>query len=143
MKATVKQVPIRQRLSRWNLIRFQVLAWCSLRSIQVTNSDIDTLVLLAILGKTKLTILCEELIKTELSTGPKIKKCKGIDKEYKYIFDTKQSARNELGKMIGLGLVKREGKNKSNIKVWLNPEMDIHTEQNLLVNYQLLTIESD
>ena len=142
MKATVKQVPIRQRISRWGLIKFQVLSWCSLRNIQVTNSDLDTLVLLAVLGKTKLTAFCEELVKTESSTGPKIKKNKTTSKEYKYIFDSVQSARNDLAKLTEKGLIKREGRNKSNIQVWINPEMEIHTEANLLISYQLLCLDS-
>jgi len=142
MKASVQQVAIKQRISRWGLIRFQILAWCSLRNIQVTNSDLDALALLAILGKTKLTAFCEELVKTEASTGPKFKKNKGIDKEYKYIFDSCQSARNDLRKLAEKNLIKREGKNKSNIQVWINPEMNIHTEANLLINLQLLTLDS-
>ena len=139
----VTQIPIRQRVSRWNLIKFQILAWCSLRNIILTNADIDMLVLLALLGKVKLTQFCEELTKTEYSWGVRIKKCKGLDKEYKYIFDTCQSARNASSKVEELGLIKREGRNKSNIKVWINPEMDIHIEPNLLINYQILSVATD
>ena len=142
MKAIVTPVQIKQRLSRWGLIRFQILSWCALRNIQITNADLDMLVLLAIYGKTKLATFCEDLIKTEISTGPKIKKCKGTDKEYKYIFDSCQSARNALAKVYDLGLILRVGKNKSNINIWINPEMNIHTDPNLLVNYQLLCLDS-
>jgi len=142
MKASVQQVAIKQRISRWGLIRFQILAWCSLRNIQVTNSDLDALALLALMGKTKLTAFCEELVKTEASTGPKFKKNKGTNKEYKYIFDSCQSARNDLRKLAEKNLIKREGRNKSNIQVWINPEMDIHIDSNLLVNLQLLCLDS-
>jgi hypothetical protein len=62
--------------------------------------------------------------------------------EYKYIFDSCQSARNDLSKLAEKNLIKREGKNKSNIQVWINPEMDIHTGANLLINLQLLTLDS-
>jgi len=141
MKATVKPVQIKQRISRWGLIRYQILSWCALRGIQITNADLDMLVLLAILGKTKLSTFCEELIKTESSCGTKIKKYKGTEKEYKYIFDSCQSARNALSKMSELGLVSRKGRNKSNIQVWINPLMEIHTDANLLINYQLLCLD--
>jgi len=137
MTTKVKQVPIRQRVSRWNLIRFQILTWCFLRNIQVTNADIEALVLLSILGRTKLTSFCEQLCTTELNISHKHKR-----EDFKYIFNSKQSARNAMSKLHELGLIKREGKNKSNINLWLNPEMDIYTDQNLLINYQFLSIDT-
>lgn len=143
MKATVKQVEIKQRMTRWSLIRYQILTWCSLRNIQISNSDLDMLALLSVLGKTKLTVFCEELVKTELSTGPRVKKQKGKEKEYKFIFDSLQSARNACGKVCELGLIKKEGKNKSNIKIVLSPEIEIYTEPNLLINYKFLCLDAN
>jgi len=137
MTTKVKQVPIRQRVSRWNLIRFQILTWCFLHNIQITNVDIEALVLLSILGKTKLSSFCEQLCLTELNISHKHKR-----KDFKYIFNSKQSARNAISKLCELELIKRDSKNKSNIGLWLNPEMDIHTDQNLLINYQFLSIDT-
>lgn len=141
MKATVKQVPIKQRLSRWDLIRFQISTYCILRRIQITDADIDMLTLLAIVGKIELTAFCELLNKTELSLGPRVKKKSGKEVEYKYVFNSLQSARNAILKISKIGLIKQEG--KSHIKVELSHDIEIHTEANLLINYQFLCIASD
>lgn len=141
MTTTVKQISIKQRISRWNLIRIQILIWCSLRNIQISSADIDMLVLLSIIGKIKLTHFCEELTKTELSNITKIVKSK--EKEFKFIFNSLQSARNAVSKVSSLGLIKKEGKNKSNINIFINPEIELYIENNLLINYQFLSVDSN
>lgn len=140
MKINVKQIIKKHKLSRWELVRFQILIWCSLRHIQITNAILDMLALLAIIGKTEFTQFCEELTKTELSIGPRKKKSSGKEIEYKYIFNSLQSARNAILKSIEQGLILRE--HKKHI-IELNPLMDIIIENNLLYNFQLLTLESN
>ena len=99
MKAQVNQVLILQRLSRWELIRFQIQSHCILRHIQITDADLDMLTLLALHGQIELTQFCEQLIKTELSSGIRLKKKSGASKEYPFIFNSLQSARNAISKI--------------------------------------------
>jgi len=141
MKAVVKQIPLRQRISRWNSVKFQMITWCFLRNIQITNADLDLLVLLSIVGKTKLTKFCELLVNTNSSAGVKIKKHKGETKAFEHIFNSLQSARNAVDKLYELQLIKREGKNKSNLSVLINPEIEIYPDNNVLINYQFLCID--
>lgn len=141
MKAVVSQSLVRQRLDRWNLIRFQIGTYCLLHNIQVTSADLDLLVLLAIKGKTDLNGFCDLLANTKLSTGVRIKKQSGKAKEYTFIFNSAQSGRNATNKLAETGLIKREG--KSHIKIELSPEIHINTDSNLLLTYQLLCFDSN
>ena len=140
MNVSVKPVEIKNRISRWGLIRFQIQAWCSMRNIQISNSDLDMLSLLAVTEKTELNSFCDTLVKTELSTGPRIKKQNGREKEYKFVFNSSQSARNAISKMSDLGLIMKQG--KSHIKICINPAIEIFKDQNVLLTYKLLCIES-
>lgn len=141
MKATVKPVTIKQRLSRWNLIRFQINTYCILRNIKITNADLDMLALLSLLNTTSLSTFCELLTKTELSTGVRIKKQSGKETEYKYIFNSLQSARNAIARIIELGLIKSQG--KGNIKIQISSDIEVHTDLNLLINYQFLCLDTN
>ena len=139
MKVVVKQVVVKQRLSWWELIRYQIHTWCSFRHIQITNSDLELLSLLSLIGETDLTSFCIRLASTEPTTGVKVRRIQGRDKEFKYIFNSPQSARNAVAKLIKLKLIDRKG--KGNIKISLSKEIEVYTESNLLINYQLLSIE--
>jgi hypothetical protein len=140
MKIAVKQIVKKQRLSKWDLIRFQILVWCFLKNIQITDTLLDMLSLLCITGKVDQSRFCEELVRKERSSGIKIKKEDGKDKEYKYIFNSVQSARNAIGKAIDLNLISREHKQHD---IEINSELGIIIENNLLIDYQLLSIETD
>lgn len=140
MKATVKQISIKQRLDQWSMIRFQILIWCSLRNIRLTDSMLDMLALLSLMGKVDQTKFCEIVSSTKLSTGVRIKKIRGIEKEYVNIFNSSQSARNSIVKAIELGLIKKEHK-KHDIEI--SDNIEILNDTNLLINYQFLCIEAN
>ena len=91
--AIVNQVDKRVKMSGWQIVKYQILTHCYLYNIQVSESDLDCLTLLAMEGDQELTSFCN----------------KAHDKQ---IFSSTQSVRNCLTKSEKKGLIKKEGKNK-------------------------------
>lgn len=113
--------------------------WCSLRHIQVTQSVLDMLTLLSLTGRTEISKFCEDLTKTELFPGLKQKSFSGKEKLGGVVFKSTQSARNTIIKAIEQGLIIRIGRKH---QIEINPSMNVINDDNLLVNYQLLTLGS-
>ena len=119
--AIVNQVDKRVRMSGWQIVKYQILTHCYLYNIQVSESDLDCLTLLAIEGDQELTSFCN----------------KAHDKQ---IFSSTQSVRNCLTKSEKKGLIKKEGKNKK--KIFINPELKVHSQGNILLDFKFLSIAS-
>ena len=119
--AIVNQVDKRVRMSGWQIVKYQILTHCYLYNIQVSESDLDCLTLLAIEGDQELTTFCN----------------KAHDKQ---IFSSTQSVRNCLTKSEKKGLIKKEGKNKK--KIFINPELKVHSQGNILLDFKFLSIAS-
>ncbi len=109
--------------------------WSSLRHIQLTQSVLDMLTMLAISGRIEIANLCELLTNIEVK---KLKSFSGKERSTKGIFGSTQSARNTILKAIEQGLIIRKGKKH---QIEINPAMGINKEDNLLVNYQLLSVD--
>jgi hypothetical protein len=108
-------------MSGWQIVKYQILTHCYLYNIQVSESDLDCLTLLAIEGDQELTSFCN----------------KAHDKQ---IFSSTQSVRNCLTKSEKKGLIKKEGKNKK--KIFINPELKVHSTGNILLDFKFLSIAS-
>jgi hypothetical protein len=119
--AIVNQVDKRVKKSGWQIVKYQILTHCYLYNIQVSESDLDCLTLLAIEGDQELTSFCN----------------KAHDKQ---IFSSTQSVRNCLTKSEKKGLIKKEGKNKK--KIFINPELKVHSTGNILLDFKFLSIAS-
>ena len=119
--AIVNQVDKRVKMSGWQIVKYQILTHCYLYNIQVSESDLDCLTLLAIEGDQELTTFCN----------------KAHDKQ---IFSSTQSVRNCLTKSEKKGLIKKEGKNKK--KICINPELKVHSQGNILLDFKFLSIAS-
>ena len=119
--AIVNQVDKRVKMSGWQIVKYQILTHCYLYNIQVSESDLDCLTLLAIEGDQELTSFCN----------------KAHDKQ---IFSSTQSVRNCLTKSEKKGLIKKEGKNKK--KIFINPELKVHSTGNILLDFKFLSIAS-
>jgi len=119
--AIVNQVDKRVKMSGWQIVKYQILTHCYLYNIQVSESDLDCLTLLAIEGDQELTTFCN----------------KAHDKQ---IFSSTQSVRNCLTKSEKKGLIKKEGKNKK--KIFINPELKVHSQGNILLDFKFLSIAS-
>jgi hypothetical protein len=119
--AIVNQVDKRVKMSGWQIVKYQILTHCYLYNIQVSESDLDCLTLLAIEGDQELTSFCN----------------KAHDKQ---IYSSTQSVRNCLTKSEKKGLIKKEGKNKK--KIFINPELKVHSTGNILLDFKFLSIAS-
>jgi len=58
--AIVNQVDKRVKMSGWQIVKYQILTHCYLYNIQVSESDLDCLTLLAIEGDQELTSFCNK-----------------------------------------------------------------------------------
>jgi hypothetical protein len=119
--AIVNQVDKRVKLSNWQIVKYQILTHCYLYDIPVSDSDLNCLTLLAIMGEVELTSFCNKA-------------------HVMNIFSSEQSVRNCLTKVEKKSLIKKEGKNKK--KIYLHPEMKVHSKGSILLDYKFLSIET-
>jgi hypothetical protein len=121
MKAKVNQVEKKTTMSRWEIVKYQILTYCYLKNIQVSDSDLECLTLLSIKGESELTVFCAEVYA-------------------KNIFQSSQTVRNALTKAEKKNLILKDGRSKKRITI--NPAMNIQTDGNILLDYKFLALES-
>lgn len=109
------------RMGLYDIVRYQILAYCYVNRLQVTDSDLDCLTTLAIAGESDLTEFC--LLITE-----------------KRIFKSTQSVRNCLVKLERSGLINKEGKTKK--KIGVNPKLTVQTKGNILINHKFFHVDT-
>lgn len=119
--ALVNQVDKRVKMTRRDIVKFQLMTHCYLSNIPVSESDLECLTFLAMKGEQELTSFCN------MAHDEKI-------------FSSTQSVRNCLTKAEKKNLIKKEGKNKK--KIYINPDMKVHTTGNILLDYKFLSVET-
>jgi hypothetical protein len=119
--AVVNKVDKRVKTSRDLVIKYQILTYCFLNEIQISNSDLNCLAELAKKGRKELTSFCEYISK-------------------KGIFKSSQSCRNALAKAEKKKLIIKDGSNKKTI--YLNQDINVQTEGTILLDYKILGIET-
>ena len=107
----------KQDMSREQMIRFQILVYCHLQSIELTRDELKCLTHLGVLGISDLNYLCSDLVTTR-------------------IYTSSSSARNAVGRLESKGLVHKDGKNKK--KVMLSPDMRVQCDGNIYVEIKCL-----
>jgi hypothetical protein len=121
--AEVNQVVKKTKVDKWDIIKFQLTTYCFFNKLSLSNADLDCIILLA---------MSDDL--DELNTIC-IKVCD------MNIFKTPQSVRNSLNKMEKKGILVKSGKGKK--KLVINPDIGLIKEGNILLNYNLLCIETN
>ena len=119
--AVVNKVDKKVRTGKDQVIKYQILTYCFLNDIQISLSDLNCLLYLAKFESIELTEFCKLIS----DSG---------------IFKSSQSCRNALSKAEKKGLLVKEGKNKKSIS--LNPDMNIQTEGNILLDFKILGVET-
>jgi hypothetical protein len=119
--AKINLVDKRARLSLWDTVKFQLITYCYLNKIALSESELDCLTLLSIKGEYDLTDFCN-LVSAEK------------------IFKTTQSVRNCLVKMEKTGFVAKEGKNKK--KISINTDIKLQAQGNILLDFKFAYIAS-
>jgi|TARA_R100000084_G_scaffold102960_1_gene58795 hypothetical protein len=119
--AVVNKVDKRVKTSKDEVIKYQILTYCFLNNIQISNSDLNCLCELAKKGRKELTGFCEYISK-------------------KNIFKSSQSCRNAIAKAEKKKLIIKDGSNKKTI--YLNDSMNIQTEGTILLDYKILGVDT-
>lgn len=120
--ALVNQVAKKVVMSKQDITKFQILTYCYLKSIKVSEADLECLTLLGINGEKELSDFCN-VVSTEK------------------IFKSPQSARNAISKAHKKGLIFKKGNSKKSV-VGLNPDMQVQAKGNVLLDYKFAHIES-
>ncbi len=119
--AVVNQIEKKIVMTTWEVIKYQIVTYCYISSIQVSEADLNCLTLLALEGEQELTSFCNKV-------------------NDKNIFSSSQSARNSIAKCEKKSLIIKEGKNKKKIKI--NPKIDLLSSGNILLNFKVLSLAS-
>ena len=115
--AEVNYIQKKGNMSLDNIVKFQILLYCYLNNITISESDLDCLSLLAIEGKSNLTDFCYLVASYE-------------------IFSSAQSVRNSINKCENKNLIIKKGKSKKT--VYVNPNLEIQTEGNIFIDIKFL-----
>jgi len=104
-----------------DVIKYQLITHCYIHKIKLNSSELECLTLLSILGNYDLADFC---IKAS------------------YIFKNTQSARNCMVRLEKHDLIAKASKDNSSKKknIHLNPNINIQTSGNILLDYKFLHI---
>lgn len=117
--ALVNQVQKKVRMSKWDVVKFQILTHCYINRITMSESDLNCLTLLSFNEPIELTNFCLD-----------------ASAEEDWIFKSPQTVRNSINKAEKNGLVIKDPSNKKLIK--LNPSLLIQTSGTVLLDYKFL-----
>jgi hypothetical protein len=115
--ALVNQVQKKVVMPKWDLVKFQILTYCYINRITVSESDLNCLTLLSLNQPAELTEFCYD-----------------ASSEESWIFKSPQTVRNSINKSEKSGIVVKDPENKK--RVMINPEIKILTEGSILLDYK-------
>jgi hypothetical protein len=114
-------------MSLEEIIKFQIITYCYIHKITLSESDLSCLTLLGLNKKVELSDFCN-------ACCDPVNRDKDSDISYqKAIFKTPQTVRNCVAKMRNYNIISRDG---SKI-IELNPELTIQQEGNILLNFKM------
>lgn len=117
--ALVNQVQKRVKMPKWDIVKFQILTHCYIKSISVSESDLNCLTLLSFNEPIELTHFCYD-----------------ASSEEDWIFKSPQTVRNSINKAEKNGLVIKDSENKKLIR--LSPTLKIQVKGTILLDYKFL-----
>jgi len=118
--AIVNQVQKKTRLTKWDIIKYQILTYCYIKKIAVTDSDLNCMTLLSLNQPIELTHFCYD-----------------ASSEEDCIFKSSQTVRNCINKAEKNKLVIKDLSNKKLILI--NPDLQLQTEGIVLLDYKFLS----
>ena len=119
--AIVNRVEKKAKISKDQVIKFQILTYCFFNDIQISISDLNCLYTLSLFDEIELTKFCNIISQNN-------------------IFKSPQSCRNALSKAEKKGLIIKNGNNKKTISI--NPDMNLQVEGVIFLDYKILGLES-
>jgi hypothetical protein len=117
--ALVNQVQKRVKMSKWDVVKFQILTHCYINRITMSESDFDCLTLLSFNQPIELSNFCLD-----------------ASSEEGWIFKSPQTVRNSINKAEKNGLVTKDPDNKK--LIILNSNIKIQTTGTVLLDYKFL-----
>jgi len=128
--AVVNKVQKSGYMDLWEIVSFQVNLHCHLNSVNISDSDLECLTLLAINGETELTAFCNAACNEDERDKDV------VAKHEREIFKTPQSVRNSINKLERMSLIDKKGKSKK--KVSVNTKMQIQASGNIFIEVKYL-----
>lgn len=117
------------------IVKFQIITYCYVKKITISESDLNCLTLLGLNKKTELSNFCNACC------DPENREKDPSSTYIKTIFKTPQTVRNCLTKMINYNIVSKDGLGH-NKTVELNKELQMQLEGNILLNYKFYHIDT-
>jgi hypothetical protein len=109
-------------MSHRDIIKYQLITQCFINNVQTSDSELDCLTLLGAYGECELADFCN----TAVDEG---------------IFKTSQTVRNFLTKAEKSKLVLKMGTSRK--KIQLNPELNVQTKGNIVLDYKIYYIVTE
>lgn len=114
----------------WDIVKFQILLYCHLNEVIVSDSDVECVALLALNGEAEITNFCSAACDEEKA-----------DRDHsltysKEIYMSPQSVRNSINKIEAKKLILKKGKSKK--KIIVNPDLKLQTQGNIFVEIKFL-----
>jgi len=117
--AIVNRVQKNAVMPKYDVIKFQILTYCYINTITISDSDLNCLTLLSLAGSIELSHFCNDTSSDEDA-----------------IFKSPQTVRNSINKAKKIGLVINDNNNKKNVLI--NPSLKIQTEGKIFLDYKFL-----
>jgi len=133
--AQVKIVNKQVKLELDEIIRFQLITYCYINNVSLSELDLDCLTTLGKMGTSELTDFCNIMADKRLEEKMKTHKVKG-----KPLEASPQTIRNALIKIGKENLLLKEGKGRKRISI--HPSLNIQTEGNILLNYKIVRLDT-
>lgn len=110
-------------MDRWDIVRFQIMLYCHINKISITDQGLDCLTLLALTGEKELSDFCEDVANRN-------------------IFRNSQSVRTALAAVEKKGLITTFKVGKSKKRVKLKDSLIIESKGNIMLDLKVIRVES-
>lgn len=137
--AQVNLVDKKVAMELGEIIKFQLLTHAYIRSISLSDLDLECLTSLGIVGEVELTEFCTAMAEKRLKE--KLKTWKPASAKSKKPEASPQTIRNVLIKVERAGLISKTGKGRK--KIELHPDLKVQTSGNILLNYKFYCVEPE
>jgi hypothetical protein len=117
--ALVNQVQKRVKMTKWDVVKFQILTHCYINRIAMSESDLNCLTLLSFNQPIELTHFCYD-----------------ASAEEDWIFKSPQTVRNCINKAEKNKLVVKDTSKKK--LIMLNPDLKIQIQGTVMLDYKFL-----
>jgi len=123
-------------MSLEEIIKFQIVTYCYIHKITISEADLSCLTILGLNKKAELSDFCNACCDPE-------QRDKDSDLLYKkVIFKTPQTVRNCIARMRNYNIINRDGFGHSKT-IELNPDLKIQTDGNVLLNFKMYHLATE